>query len=114
MDAQTEEQVLERIVRNKIMMEELAAENATLTEYFRERSDEYAAGTVKRVGKFYIRVTKNERIDDTLAKKNLDANTYRQLSKTVIDSTRARHYLQPSLLDKITKKYDNRIEIGLN
>lgn len=114
LDMQTEEQVLERIVRNKMQIEELLAENATLTDYFRERNDQYPAGTKKSVGKFYIRVTKNARIDDTLARKVLTSKEYDLVSKKVVDTARAKRYLLPSVIEKITKTYENRIEIGLN
>lgn len=114
LDAQTEEQILERIVRNKMAADELLAENEQLKAFFKERPDEYVAGSKKEVGKFYIRVTKQTRIDDALARKELSPKEYGWVKKEVVDSAKAKRYLAADVYEKISKKYDNRIEVGLN
>lgn len=109
-----EEQVLERIVRNQIQIKELEAENATLKGFFKQSPEGYPAGSRKTVGKFYIQVSENKRIDDALAQKVLTPVQYRGVSKTVINVTLAKAILAPPMLEKITKKFENKIEIGLN
>lgn len=113
--AQTdEERALERIARNQLLIQELTEENDQLKTFFKERSSTYPAGTLKRVGKFYIKVSAGTRLDDTLAQKELSAAQYKQVSKMTLDTKKARAYLNALQLEKITKKYENRIEIGLN
>lgn len=114
LDAQTEEQILERIVRNKMEIDARTAENETLKAFFKERPDVYVAGEKREVGKFYIRVTKQTRIDDALARKTLTKNQWEYVKKEVVDAARAKRYLTPSQYEEISKKYDNRIEVGLN
>jgi chaperone required for assembly of F1-ATPase len=112
--SQTEEEAaLERIVRNQLKIAELNAENDTLKGFFKGNSA-YPAGTKKEVGKFYIKVTTNTRVDDGLARINLDSRTYNRLTKKVIDGTLAKKSLGSDAYAKIVKTYDNRIEIGLN
>lgn len=107
-----EEQVAERIVRNQLAIKELEEENATLKQYFKS-NEAYPAGVTKEVGKFYIKVTANARVDDALARANLGLATYKRLSKTVIDGPMAKKILAPDQYAKIQKVYDNKIEIGL-
>jgi hypothetical protein len=107
-----EEQVAERIVRNQLAIKELEEENTLLKQYFKG-SDAYPAGETKEVGKFYIKVTKNTRVDDGLARASLPASEYNRLSKQVIDGTLAKKVLSAERYAKIQKVYDNKIEIGL-
>jgi len=112
---QTEEEIaLERIVRNQLAIKELEAENEQLKQFFKDRPEQYPAGAALERGKFYIKITKSTRIDDKLARDNLSAARYRSVSKMTVDTTAARRYLNETELAKITKTYDNRIEIGLN
>lgn len=113
--AQTdEERALERIARNQLLIAELTAENDQLKTFFKERSDAYPAGTLKRVGKFYIKVSAGTRLDDTLAQQHLSTSEYKRVSKLTLDTKKARAFLTSTTLEKITKKFENRIEIGIN
>ena len=112
---QTEEEIaLERIVRNQLAIKELEAENEQLKQFFKDRPEAYPAGSALERGKFYIKITKSTRIDDKLAREHLPWAKYTRVSKQVVDTTAARRILSDAELEKITKTYDNRIEIGLN
>lgn len=114
LDAQEEEQVLDRFVRNQIKIKELEEENATLKTYFKERPTDYPAGLNKKVGRFYIKVTGQTRVNDALARKTLPVAVYKRLSKQVIDGPAAKKALTPEEYAAILNTYDNRLEIGLN
>lgn len=107
-----EAQFLESIVRKQLEIQRLEEEVATLKSFFKQRPEAYPTGT-KQVGKFYIKVTTNRRVDDTLAKQTLGVTEYKRLTKQVIDGTLAKKILPPNRYDQIVKTYDNRIEIGL-
>jgi len=106
--------ILEQFVRNKLAIEELEAQQNTIKTFFKERAEAYPAGTDRKNGKFYIKITENKRVDDTLARRHLTATQYRQLTKTVVDGTLARKVLSEKDYAKIVKHYDHKIEIGLN
>lgn len=115
LDQTEEEQVIERIVRNQLEIKRLQEENDTLKAYFKERDNSYPAGTRREVGKFYVQISENTRIDDKLAKSVLSASEYNAVSNRVIDSqaARKRFMFKPDILNAITKKFDNRVEVGL-
>lgn len=108
-----ETNVLERIVRNQLKIKELQEENDLLKTYYRQSPDGFPAGTRRQVGKFYVQVSSNTRLDDGLAKKELADNLYANVSKTVLDTTKAKRVLTEETLAKITKVFDNKIEVGL-
>jgi len=107
-----EEALLEKIVRNQLEIARLQEENDTLKGFIKERPEAYPVGT-KHVGKFYLKVTTNRRVDDATARRELDPVTYDRLTKKVIDSTLAKRVLPPATYEKIVKVYENRIEVGL-
>lgn len=107
------EQVLERIVRNQITIRELEEENDALKGFFKDRPDTYDAGTTKIFGRFFIRVSRNQRFDPVAAAKAYPESKYKHLYKSVIDSKLVRQYLGAERAEAVSKKYDNRIEIGL-
>lgn len=109
-----EEEALELIVRNQLKIKELEEQNAVLKGFFKERKEAYPAGSKKEVGKFYIKVSTNMRVDDALAKLHLPAQKYNRLTKTVIDPVKAKKALTPAEYAKVQKVYDNKIEVGLN
>lgn len=109
-----EERALELIVRNQLKIAELEEENKLLKGFFKERKDAYPAGATKEVGKFYIKVSTNRRVDNALALSKLSSLQYKQVSKTVIDPVAAKRYLSPEKYAEIVKTYDNKIEVGLN
>jgi hypothetical protein len=109
-----EEQLAERIFRNQLRISELQEENDTLKTYFKKNATIFPAGTNKTFGKFYVKITSNSRVDDALAKANLTINTYKRFAKTVIDGAAAKRGLDPNTYAKIIKKYDNKVEVGLN
>lgn len=108
-----EEAILERYMQNAVAIAELQEQNEQLKSFFKGRDAEYPAGTTTERGRFYIKVSSNTRIDDTLAKRILTTSRYNNLSKSVIDPVKARRMLDADTLAKITKAYDNRIEIGV-
>jgi len=108
-----EEQVLERIVRNQLQIKALEEENTALKGFFKQNDEAYPAGTTKEVGKFFIKITRSTRVDDGLARRNLDPDVYHRLTKETIDGTLAKKGLPTEDYEKIVKVYDNRIEIGL-
>lgn len=112
LDTSEEAQILELVVRKQLEIEQLQEEVATLKAYFKERGDQYPVGS-KNIGKFYLKVTTNRRVDDTLARTQLSATVYNRLTKKVIDSTLAKKSLTDEQYNKIVKTYENRIEIGL-
>lgn len=108
-----EEQVLERIVRNQLEIARLQEENDTLKQFFKQADEVYPVGTKKDVGKFYIRVTSNTRLDEGLARKELGTAWWNRVKKEALDTARAKAILPVHLREKITKTYENRIEVGL-
>lgn len=114
LNADEEQQVIDRLVRNQIKIAELTAENDTLKAYFKERPEIYSAGLKKKVGQFYIKVTGQTRVNDALARKVLPVAVYKRLSKQVIDGPAAKKALTPEEYGAIITTYDNRIEVGLN
>lgn len=104
---------MEGIVRRQLEMNRLAEEIEMLKGYFKERPENYPAGSVIERGEFVLKVTSNARVDDALAKKVLDPEVYDTISKKTVDTAKARAFLTPEALDKITKKYDNRLTFGL-
>lgn len=103
---------LEAIVRKQQQIKELQEEVDVLKGYFRDE-DRLPAGTLFASGKFYVKVTANERIDDSLAKTELDAFKYNTVAKRVIDTKKARALLSPEELGKIVKRYENKVEVGM-
>lgn len=107
------EAALERFVRNQLAIAELNAEQETIKGFFKAQ-ETLPAGTSKTIGKFYIRITSNTRIDQKLAEQKLSYPALKSVSKLVVDPVLARKRLDADVLAKITKVYENRIEIGLN
>ena len=58
-----------------------------------------------------VKVSPNKRMDDKLAREVLDEDTYNNLSKQVLDTAKARAFLNNEQIEKITKVYDNKIEV---
>lgn len=106
------ESVMERIVRNNLAIKEIEAENEALKGFFKG-NPAFEAGTTVTSGKFYVKVSTNRRIDDALARRVLTGPQYSSVSKISVDPIKARRTLPETTLAKITKVYDNRIEIGL-
>lgn len=103
----------ERIVRNKLKIAELTEENNTIAAYWKQNDP--ATRVYEREGRtpIQVRVTSNNRIDDSLARKNLDPNTYLTVTKSAVDPAKARAILTAAELESITRHYDNRIEVSL-
>lgn len=108
-----EEQVIERIVRNQLAIKELEEQNATLKAYFKTNQDAYPVGSNKTVGKFYVKASRNARIDNALAFAKLPARVFNSVSKKVVDTKAANAVLDPEQLASITKEFDPKIEVGL-
>lgn len=113
LEPELEEQMLERIVRNQLEIKALTEETERLKGYYKERSNDYKAGDFRTVGKFYIKFSANQRIDDALARQNLTAGEYKNIAKLVVDSAKAKKLLTPTVYENIQKRYDNKVEVGL-
>lgn len=92
--------------------DEIDAEIAELKDKFRDTqtqvyTDDSAAGRVAII----VKVTPNKRIDDKLAQEHLTIDVYTQVSKRVIDTAKARAFLTADEIDKITRVYDNKVEV---
>lgn len=105
---------MEQIVRNQLAIRELEEQNALLKQFFKDRPERYPAGTNLKRGKFKLVVSSNSRIDQKLAEKVLTPRELRTVSKSVVDSTAARRYLTGEQIEKITKKYENRLTFELD
>lgn len=103
----------ERIVRNKLKIKELTEENDQIAAYWKQNDP--ATKVYEREGRvpIQVRVTSNNRIDDGLAKLNLDPATYQTITKLTVNPTKARAILTAAELESITRHYDNRIEVTL-
>lgn len=112
-DHNEESALFERIVANQLQIAELQAENDKLKDFIRTNPELYPVGTQKSVGKFYVKVMKNERIDDALARKALGSDTYDMVAKTTLDTRKARTFLNEEDLAKITKTFEPKVEVGL-
>lgn len=64
-------------------------------------------------GKVEVKVSENTRLDDGLARTQLTARDYKAASKVTLDTSLARRVLTADKLEKITKKYANKIEVRL-
>lgn len=106
------EAAMEQFVRNQLAIKELEERQDAIKGFFKG-NPAFEAGTTVTSGKFYVRVSSNQRIDDALAKRVLTSVQYKNVSKTVVDPVKARKLLAASTVEKITKVYENRIEIGL-
>lgn len=66
------------------------------------------------LGEYTIVVSKNARVDDTLARQTLTDTEYLAVSKTVVDSVKAKRLLTGEGYEKIQKKFSNKIEVRKN
>jgi hypothetical protein len=103
--------VAEQIVRDQLEIERLTARVQENKSLFREGS----STDLEREGRptFIVKVTSNTRIDDKLAKEHLAPEVYRTVSKTVVDTAKARAFLSDEELSIITKHYENKVEVKL-
>lgn len=103
--------VAEQIVRDQLEIERLTARVQENKALFREGS----TTDLEREGRptIIVRVSPNSRIDDKLAKENLDSSVYAAVSKTVVDTAKARAFLSAAELANITKVYENKVEVKL-
>lgn len=100
-----------RIVRAQLTIDALNEEVAELKAVLRNtKSADYER---ENGPKIIVKVTPNTRIDDGLARKALDEDTYNTVSKQTIDTAKARAFLNDEQLAKITKTYDNKVEVRL-
>jgi hypothetical protein len=116
-EALTEEEyskVLEQYVRNKLRIEELAAENDKIKGYFKQETSAPEGEIVygKEIhGKFYIQRSRNARVNEKLANALFaDANIWKQ----VVDTTKAKKVLSGEEYESIQNVFEPKIEIGLN
>lgn len=104
----------EEIVRINVAIAELEEQKQQFLAVFKnEENGLVPSKTAYDFGRVEVKVSKNERLDDGLAKRALPRLTYSKVVKTSLDTTAARKILSPEELEKITKKYDNKIEVRL-
>lgn len=101
----------EQIVRAQLERDELDARIAELKRYFRDGETQ----DLKRPDRptILVKVSPNTRIDDKLAQENLTPEQYEAVSKRVVDTAKARAFLEDKDLAKIIKHYDNKVEVKL-
>ena len=101
-----------RIAELTLMREAIDAEIAELKDTFRNTETQVYVDESNAGGpSFIVKVTPNKRIDDTLARKFLDEETYNSVSKQTIDTAKARAFLSAEDIEAITKVYDNKVEV---
>jgi hypothetical protein len=107
------EQLLEKFVRNKLAMEELAVENDQIKGYFKQTTlapnGEPVYGTETH-GKFYIQRSRNARTDPKLAAA-LFAD--RDIWKQTVDTAKAKKVLSGDEYEAIQNVFEPKIEIGM-
>ncbi len=103
---------MEQIIRNQIAIRELEEQNAMLKQFFKDRPEQYPAGTKIKRGNLVLTVSPNTRIDTKLAEKELTSREWASVSKRVVDPTLARRYLTDEKIEKISKKYENKLTFG--
>lgn len=107
-------QAAERLAAINIAIAELTEEKSVLLSAFKNPE----VGLIPRVepykfGKIDMKISENSRLDDGLAKRHLPATVYKQVSKQVLDTSAARKVLTEEQINKISKKFDNKIEVRL-
>ena len=107
-------QAATEIARINVQIAELTEYKNQLLEVFKNpdtdlppRSEPYDFGDVE------VKVSTNVRLDDGLARRNLTPANYEIVSKTTLDTGKARKVLTADELATITKTFDNKIEVRL-
>lgn len=103
-------QAAELIVRLKAEIEQKTEQLELLKRLFKE-DDEYKVPGKYELGDYEVIVTENVRLDDTLARKELDKRTYDEVSSLKLDTRKARKLLGLTTLERITKHYEPRLEV---
>ena len=107
-------QAAEAVAEINLEIAELQEKKDALLAVFKNEDNGMVPRTEPYVfGRAEVKVTKNERLDDGLAKRELGAMVYKKVAKTVLDTAAARKVLSQEELAKITKKYDNKIEVRI-
>lgn len=101
----------EQIAKAQYERDQLDKHITALKDQFRQGTTQ----TYEREGRvpITVRVTPNTRIDDKLARETLPDEVYESVSKRTIDTSKARAHLTSAALAKITKTYDNKVEVVL-
>jgi len=107
------QELLEMYVRNKLKMEELAAENDQIKGYFKATTaapnGEAVYGT-ENYGKFYVTRSRNSRVDPKLA---VALFSDRDIFKQTVDTVKAKKVLSGDEYESIQNVFEPKIEIGL-
>ena len=92
--------------------DEIDAQIAELKDAFRGTETQvYVDETSSGRPALLVKVSPNTRMDDRLAREVLDEATYETVSKTVLDTAKARAFLTAQQIKDITKVYDNKVEV---
>ena len=104
----------EEIARINLQIAELQEMKDMLLGAFKNENNGLVASSVPYdFGKVEVKVSANSRLDDGLAQRNLSKALYNDVTKTTLDTAKARKLLGDEELELITKKYDNKIEVRL-
>jgi hypothetical protein len=107
------QELLEKYVRNKLRMDELAAENDQIKGYFKSTtaapSGEPVYGT-ETYGKFFVQRSRNARTDAKLAAALFPD---RDIWKQTVDTAKAKKVLSGDEYEAIQNVFEPRVEIGL-
>lgn len=101
----------EQIAKAQYERDQLDKHITLLKDQFRQGTTQ----TYERDGRvpITVRVSPNTRVDDKLAREALTAEEYEAVSKRTIDTAKARAILPNNVLSRITKTYDNKVEVVL-
>jgi hypothetical protein len=103
----------EQIVRAQLQRDALDEQIAQLKSHFRDGDPRVQELEKDGRPTIIVKVTSNSRIDDKLAQEVLDPAEYAMLGKVVVDTAKARAFLDNEKLAKITKYYENKVEVKL-
>lgn len=107
------QELLEKYVRNKLRMDELAAENDQIKGYFKATTaapgGEPVYGT-ETYGKFFVQRSRNARTDPKLAAALFGD---RDIWKQTVDTVKAKKVLSGDEYEAIQNVFEPKVEIGL-
>lgn len=105
-------QAARAVAEINLQIAELEEQKKLFLEVFKNEDNGLVARTEPYdFGDCVVKVSANTRLDDGLAKRELEPHAYDLVSKRTLDTAKARKVLKPEELAKISKKYDNKIEV---
>lgn len=102
----------EQMYRLNQQIKEFTEQRDQIAAFFKDYEEFKQPGTYK-FGRFKLTVSKNQRIDEKLAKELLTPDQYLSILSVKVDSTKAKKNLTGDQYDMIQKKYAHRIGVEL-